>query len=48
MLYEMRSLSVGDYLWIMRMCNGAEMVLDIIVERKTLDDLRCSIVQTRL
>ncbi|CAG9533362.1 unnamed protein product [Cercopithifilaria johnstoni] len=45
--YEMRSLSVGDYLWIMRMCDGTEMVLDTIVERKTLDDLRSSIVQRR-
>uniref|UniRef100_A0A0R3RUS6 Crossover junction endonuclease MUS81 n=1 Tax=Elaeophora elaphi TaxID=1147741 RepID=A0A0R3RUS6_9BILA len=46
-LYEMRSLSVGDYLWIMRMCDGTEMVLDTIVERKTLDDLRSSILQKR-
>lgn len=46
--YEMRSLSVGDYLWIMRMYDGTEMVLDTIVERKTLDDLWSSIVQKRL
>lgn len=43
----MRSLSVGDYLWIMRMCDGTEMVLDTIIERKTLDDLWSSIVQKR-
>ncbi|MCP9260909.1 hypothetical protein DINM_004311 [Dirofilaria immitis] len=45
--YEMRSLSIGDYLWIMRMCNGAEVVLDSIVERKTFDDLWSSIMQRR-
>uniref|UniRef100_A0AAF5Q0R0 [histone H3]-lysine(36) N-trimethyltransferase n=1 Tax=Wuchereria bancrofti TaxID=6293 RepID=A0AAF5Q0R0_WUCBA len=45
--YEMRSLSIGDYLWVMRMCDGTEMVLDTIVERKTLDDLWSSIVQKR-
>lgn len=44
----MRSLSVGDYLWIMRVYNGTEMVLDTIVERKTVEDLRSSIVQRRL
>ncbi|VDN06815.1 unnamed protein product [Thelazia callipaeda] len=37
--YEMRSLSVGDYLWILRMHDGSEMVLDYIVERKTNNDL---------
>ncbi|VDN24660.1 unnamed protein product [Gongylonema pulchrum] len=45
--YELRSLSVGDYLWIMRMPDGTEMVLDYIVERKTFDDLWHSIKQKR-
>lgn len=45
--YEMRSLSVGDYLWILRMHDGKEMVLDYIAERKTHGDLWQSIRQKR-
>ncbi|CAJ0592898.1 unnamed protein product [Cylicocyclus nassatus] len=40
---EMRSLSVGDYLWVLRKIDGTEIVLDWVVERKTWDDLRQSI-----
>lgn len=39
--YESRPLSVGDYLWVLKLENGKdEMVLDYIVERKTWDDLK--------
>ncbi|KAI1731608.1 ERCC4 domain-containing protein [Ditylenchus destructor] len=45
--HELRPLSVGDYLWIVKLANGKEMVLDYIIERKTWDDLKSSIRQTR-
>jgi ERCC4-type nuclease len=40
--YEMRPLTVGDYLWVLKLGSGAEkeMVLDYVVERKTWDDLK--------
>lgn len=38
--FEERPLSVGDYLWLMRMENGREMVMDYVIERKTWDDLK--------
>lgn len=45
--FELRSLSVGDYLWVLRLQNNVELILDYIVERKTLDDLSKSIRQGR-
>lgn len=39
----MRSLSVGDYIWIARKIDGTEMILEWIVERKTWSDLQQSI-----
>uniref|UniRef100_A0A158P8N2 Crossover junction endonuclease MUS81 n=1 Tax=Angiostrongylus cantonensis TaxID=6313 RepID=A0A158P8N2_ANGCA len=40
---EMRPLSVGDYLWVLRKIDGTELVLEWIVERKTWNDLHQSI-----
>ncbi|TKR87406.1 hypothetical protein L596_011808 [Steinernema carpocapsae] len=46
--YELRSLSVGDYLWVLRWKDtGREMVMDYICERKTWDDLWQSIRKGR-
>jgi len=46
--YELRALSVGDYLWVLKLGDGrGEMVLDYIVERKTWNDLKSSIRGTR-
>ncbi|KAK0411984.1 hypothetical protein QR680_005967 [Steinernema hermaphroditum] len=46
--YELRSLSVGDYLWVLKWKHsGAEMVLDYICERKTWQDLWSSIKKGR-
>uniref|UniRef100_A0A914CBM3 Crossover junction endonuclease MUS81 n=1 Tax=Acrobeloides nanus TaxID=290746 RepID=A0A914CBM3_9BILA len=44
--YEERQLSVGDFLWVLKF-EDKEMVMDCIVERKTLDDLKHSIRETR-
>ncbi|CAB3407724.1 unnamed protein product [Caenorhabditis bovis] len=44
---DIRSLSVGDYLWICRKIDGTEIVLDWVVERKTWDDLKSSIIGGR-
>ncbi|EFP01534.1 CRE-MUS-81 protein [Caenorhabditis remanei] len=40
---DIRSLSVGDYIWVCRKIDGSEIVLDWVVERKTWDDLQSSI-----
>ncbi|CAI4225849.1 unnamed protein product [Auanema sp. JU1783] len=45
--FELRSLSVGDYLWVARLIDGSELVLDWVVERKTWDDLKSSIRKGR-
>lgn len=45
--YETRRLSVGDYLWLVKLPTGEELVLDYIVERKTFDDLKHSIRDSR-
>ncbi|CAD5209828.1 unnamed protein product [Bursaphelenchus xylophilus] len=47
--YDLRPLSVGDFLWTLSVGSGHEneMVLDFIVERKTWDDLKTSIRQSR-
>ncbi|CAK8564965.1 unnamed protein product [Lathyrus sativus] len=45
---EVRRLPVGDGIWIARHKNlGSEYVLDFIVERKKIDDLRSSIRDNR-
>ncbi|CAK9147489.1 unnamed protein product [Ilex paraguariensis] len=45
---EVRRLPVGDGIWIARhKYLGSEYVLDFIVERKKVDDLRCSIRDNR-
>uniref|UniRef100_A0A1J3HAR8 Crossover junction endonuclease MUS81 n=1 Tax=Noccaea caerulescens TaxID=107243 RepID=A0A1J3HAR8_NOCCA len=45
---EVRRLPVGDCIWIARhKCLGTEYVLDFIVERKNVDDLRSSIRDNR-
>lgn len=45
---EVRRLPVGDCIWIARhKCLGTEYVLDFIVERKNIDDLRSSIRDNR-
>ncbi|KAF9596020.1 hypothetical protein IFM89_006947 [Coptis chinensis] len=45
---EVRRLPVGDAIWIARHRElGSEYVLDFIVERKGVDDLRCSIKDNR-
>jgi crossover junction endonuclease MUS81 len=41
--FEVRRLSVGDFLWIARDEQGNELVLPYIVERKRMDDLGSSI-----
>lgn len=45
--YEVRRLSVGDFLWIVRDDNGEEFILPYIVERKRMDDLASSIKDGR-
>lgn len=45
--YEIRRLSVGDFLWIARDRNGQELVLPYILERKRKDDLASSIKDGR-
>lgn len=46
---EQRALCIGDVLFIARRrSDGAEFVLDCIVERKTISDLACSVKDTRL
>ncbi|KAI6203332.1 hypothetical protein M3Y94_00543800 [Aphelenchoides besseyi] len=47
--HELRPLSVGDYLWIVKLGPGAanEMLMDYVVERKTWDDLKHSIRDSR-
>ncbi|GMP41255.1 hypothetical protein CsSME_00011419 [Camellia sinensis var. sinensis] len=43
-----RRLPVGDGIWIARHKHlGSEYILDFIVERKNVDDLRCSIRDNR-
>ncbi|KAJ4980125.1 hypothetical protein NE237_010905 [Protea cynaroides] len=45
---EVRRLPVGDGIWIGRhRCLNSEYVLDFVVERKEVDDLRCSIRDNR-
>ncbi|XP_039437424.1 crossover junction endonuclease MUS81 [Culex pipiens pallens] len=45
--HEVRRLSVGDFLWIVRDDTGAEFILPYIVERKRMDDLASSIKDGR-
>uniref|UniRef100_F1L3B7 Crossover junction endonuclease MUS81 n=1 Tax=Ascaris suum TaxID=6253 RepID=F1L3B7_ASCSU len=45
--FELRALAIGDYVWIIRMKDGREMMLDYIVERKTCNDLVHSIRSSR-
>uniref|UniRef100_A0A336LYJ3 Crossover junction endonuclease MUS81 n=1 Tax=Culicoides sonorensis TaxID=179676 RepID=A0A336LYJ3_CULSO len=45
--YEVRRLSVGDFLWIAKDQEGHELVLPYIVERKRKDDLASSIKDGR-
>uniref|UniRef100_A0A914ZKL6 Crossover junction endonuclease MUS81 n=1 Tax=Parascaris univalens TaxID=6257 RepID=A0A914ZKL6_PARUN len=45
--FELRALAIGDYVWIIRMKDGREMMLDYIVERKTHNDLVHSIRSSR-
>lgn len=47
-LLQVRRLPVGDAIWIARHKQlESEYVLDFIVERKNVDDLRCSIRDNR-
>ncbi|XP_058815639.1 crossover junction endonuclease MUS81-like [Topomyia yanbarensis] len=45
--YEVRRLSVGDFLWIVWDDGGKEFILPYIVERKRMDDLASSIKDGR-
>lgn len=45
--FEVRRLSVGDFLWIIRDNNGKEFILPYIIERKRMDDLASSIKDGR-
>uniref|UniRef100_A0A0N5BP97 Crossover junction endonuclease MUS81 n=1 Tax=Strongyloides papillosus TaxID=174720 RepID=A0A0N5BP97_STREA len=45
--FELMPLSVGDFLWIWR-TPTKEIVLDYVIERKTWDDLKKSIMSKRL
>ncbi|CAA7048797.1 unnamed protein product [Microthlaspi erraticum] len=48
MKIEVRRLPVGDCIWIARhKCLGTEYVLDFIVERKNIDDMRSSFTDGR-
>ena len=45
---QVRRLPVGDGIWVARHIHKCmEYVLDFIVERKNVDDLRCSIRDNR-
>jgi crossover junction endonuclease MUS81 len=44
---EVRTLELGDAIWIARRTDGAELVLDYIIERKRMDDLVASIKNGR-
>lgn len=47
-LFEVRSLKVGDFAWVARCrLTNKELVLPYIVERKTLEDLSSSIKDGR-
>lgn len=46
--YEVRRLTVGDFLWVAQDPEGNELVLPYIVERKRMDDLARSIRDGRL
>ncbi|XP_017067624.1 crossover junction endonuclease MUS81 [Drosophila eugracilis] len=41
--YEVRRLTVGDFLWVAQDKQGNELVLPYIIERKRMDDLASSI-----
>jgi ERCC4-type nuclease len=45
--FEVRDLSVGDYMWIAIAPDGSELVLPYIIERKRSDDLAHSIKGSR-
>ncbi|XP_065081309.1 crossover junction endonuclease MUS81 [Ochlerotatus camptorhynchus] len=45
--FEVRRLSVGDFLWIIRDDSGKNFILPYIVERKRMDDLASSIKDGR-
>nr|XP_029729397.1 crossover junction endonuclease MUS81-like [Aedes albopictus] len=45
--FEVRRLSAGDFLWIVRDDTGTEYILPYIVERKRMDDLASSIKDGR-
>ncbi|EEZ99114.1 crossover junction endonuclease MUS81 [Tribolium castaneum] len=46
--FETRNLKVGDYAWICRdFISNHELILPYIVERKRMDDLGCSIKDSR-
>lgn len=45
--YEVRRLSVGDFLWICRVNGDGEYILPYIVERKRMDDFASSIKDGR-
>lgn len=45
--HEVRRLSVGDFLWIVRDDTGADYILPYVVERKRMDDLASSIKDGR-
>lgn len=45
--HEVRRLSVGDFLWIVRDASGADYILPYVVERKRMDDLASSIKDGR-
>ncbi|CAD5206741.1 unnamed protein product [Bursaphelenchus okinawaensis] len=47
--YDLRSLAVGDFLWVLQMGPGHEneLVMDFVIERKTWDDLKTSVRQSR-
>ncbi|XP_063684855.1 uncharacterized protein LOC134819026 isoform X2 [Bolinopsis microptera] len=45
--YNVRKLQIGDFLWIAVDSTGEELVLDVVVERKRMDDLAQSITGGR-
>ncbi|CAJ0576065.1 unnamed protein product, partial [Mesorhabditis spiculigera] len=44
---EVRTLPVGDFMWVLRRLDGQEMAMEWVVERKTWDDLSHSIIGGR-
>lgn len=45
--FEVKSLKIGDFLWICRAQEHQELILPYVIERKRMDDFACSIKDGR-